>query len=92
MTNEVGNVLKEVANQTKKFGGLRNLGGYNYEFGDLFNSIGFNSIEIMNFINRDDLSPEKLAEDFIQEKIRNKYVYLSGLGEQKIKPRVLRGR
>lgn len=91
MTNEVDNVLKEVANQTKKFGGLRNLDNYNYEFGDPLDSIVFNFIEIVDFINRDDLSPEKLAEDFIQEKIRNKYVYLSGLDEQRIKPRVFRG-
>lgn len=91
MTNEVDNVLKEVENQTKKFGGLRNLGNHNYAFGDPLDSIAFNFIEIVDFINRDDLSPEKLAEDFIQEKIRNKYVYLSGLDEQKIKPRVFKG-
>lgn len=91
MTNEVDNVLKEVENQTKKFGGLRNLGNHSYEFGDPLDGIGFNFIEIINFIDRDDLSPEKLAEDFIQEKIRNKYVYLSGLDEQKIKPRVFEG-
>lgn len=91
MTNEVDNVLKEVANQTKKFGGLRNLDNYNYEFGDPSSGTRFTYLGIMDFVERHDLPQEKLAEDFIQEKIRNKYVYLSGLDEQKIKPRVFKG-
>ena len=89
--SDVIEVLGEIRKQTEKFGGLREMSDCSYSFGDLFNSVNFNSIDIMNFINRDDLSPEKLAEDFIQEKIRNKYVYLSGLDEQRIKPRVFRG-
>jgi len=89
--SDVIEVLGEIRKQTEKFGGLREMIDCSYSFGDPFNSVNFNSIDIMNFINRDDLSPKKLAEDFIQEKIRNKYVYLSGLDEQRIKPRVFRG-
>lgn len=89
--SDVIEVLGEIRKQTEKFGGLREMIDCSYSFGDPFDSVNFNSIDIMNFINRDDLSPEKLAEDFIQEKIRNKYVYLSGLDEQRIKPRVFRG-
>lgn len=91
MTNEVDNVLKEVANQTKKFGGLRNLDNYNYEFGDPSSGTRFTYLGIMDFVERHDLPQEKLAEKFIQEIIQNKYVYLRELDEQKIKPRVLRG-
>lgn len=91
MTNEVDNVLKEVANQTKKFGGLRNLDNYNYEFGDPSRGTRFTYLGIMDFVERHDLPQEKLAEKFIQEIIQNKYVYLRELDEQKIKPRVLRG-
>lgn len=91
MTNEVDNVLKEVANQTKKFGGLRNLDNYNYEFGDPSSGTRFTYLRIMDFVERHDLPQEKLAEKFIQEIIQNKYVYLRELDEQKIKPRVLRG-
>lgn len=89
--SDVIEVLGEIRKQTEKFGGLREMIDCSYSFGDPFDNINFNSIDIMNFINRDDLSPEKLAEDFIQEKIRNKYVYLGGLDEQRIKPRVFRG-
>ena len=92
MTNEVDNVLKEVANQTKKFGGLRNLDNYNYEFGDPSSGTRFTYLGIMDFVERHDLPQEKLAEKFIQEIIQNKYVYLRELDEQKIKPRVLGGR
>ena len=91
MTSEVDNVLKEVANQTKKFGGLRNLDNYNYEFGDPFNGTHFTYLGIMNFVKCHDLPQEKLAEKFIQEIIQNKYVYLGELDKQIIKPRVLRG-
>lgn len=91
MTNEVDNVLKEVANQTKKFGGLRNLDNYNYEFGDPSSGTRFTYLGIMDFVERHDLPQEKLAEKFIQKIIQNKYVYLRELDEQKIKPRVLRG-
>lgn len=89
--SDVIEVLGEIRKQTEKFGGLREMIDCSYSFGDPFDSVNFDSIDIMNFINRDDLSPEKLAEDFIQEKIRNKYVYLRGLDEQRIKPRVFRG-
>lgn len=91
MTNEVDNVLKEVANQTKKFGGLRNLDNYNYGFGDPFNGTRFTYLGIMDFVKSHNLPQEKLAEKFIQEIIQNKYVYLGELDEQKIKPRVFKG-
>lgn len=91
MTNEVDNVLKEVANQTKKFGGLRNLDNYNYEFGDPFSGTRFTYLGIMDFVKSHNLPQEKLAEKFIQEIIQNKYVYLGELDEQRIKPRVFRG-
>lgn len=91
MTNEVDNVLKEVANQMKKFGGLRNLDNYNYEFGDPFSGTRFTYLGIMDFVKSHNLPQEKLAEKFIQEIIQNKYVYLGELDEQKIKPRVFKG-
>ena len=80
MTNEVDNVLKEVANQTKKFGGLRNLDNYNYEFGDPSSGTRFTYLGIMDFVERHDLPQEKLAEKFIQEmneyaKVRFKEIF-----------------
>lgn len=91
MNIEVKDVLDEIRRQTEKFGGLREMIDCSYSFGDPSDSVNFNSINIMNFINRYDLPPEKLAEDFIQEKIFNKYIYLNGLDEQRIKPRVFKG-
>lgn len=91
MNVEVKDVLDEIRRQTEKFGGLREMIDCSYSFGDPSDSVDFNSINIMNFINRYDLPPEKLAEDFIQEKIFTKYIYLNRLAEQRIKPRVFKG-
>lgn len=91
MSVEVKDVLDEIKRQTEKFGGLREMIGHSFSFGDPSNSVNFDYMDIINFINRYDLSPGKLAKEFIQEKIFDKYIYLGGLDEQRIKPRVFKG-